>query len=95
MSGNALIIVDVQNDFLPPDGALAVPEGRQIIPVIQELLEDTDKWDIIVASQVILHPEMEFSWTGLSSARAYLVRYDTFGRTTHRAENHRRKRDNV
>ena len=29
----ALIIVDVQNDFLP-DGMLAVPHGDNIIPVI-------------------------------------------------------------
>ena len=28
---DALLIVDVQNDFLPPDGALAVPGGNQVI----------------------------------------------------------------
>jgi nicotinamidase/pyrazinamidase len=32
----ALIIVDVQNDFLP-GGALAVREGEQVIPVINQL----------------------------------------------------------
>src|SRR5437660_9870759 len=32
----ALIIVDVQNDFLP-GGALAVPEGDAIIPVVNQL----------------------------------------------------------
>jgi nicotinamidase/pyrazinamidase len=32
----ALIIVDVQNDFLP-GGALAVPEGDRVIPVINQL----------------------------------------------------------
>jgi nicotinamidase/pyrazinamidase len=32
----ALIIVDVQNDFLP-GGALAVPEGDKVIPVINDL----------------------------------------------------------
>ena len=32
----ALIIVDVQNDFLP-GGALAVPEGDQVIPAINAL----------------------------------------------------------
>jgi nicotinamidase/pyrazinamidase len=37
----ALIIVDVQNDFLP-GGALAVPEGDRIIPVINELSQDFD-----------------------------------------------------
>src|SRR5580704_12096044 len=37
----ALIIVDVQNDFLP-GGALAVPEGDRIIPVINELSQGFD-----------------------------------------------------
>lgn len=46
----ALIVVDVQNDFLPPSGSLAVPGGREVIPVIQELLKRD--WDVVVASQV-------------------------------------------
>jgi len=43
----ALLIIDVQNDFLP-GGALAVKEGDQIIPVINELQK---KFDFIVATQ--------------------------------------------
>lgn len=43
----ALLIIDVQNDFLP-GGALAVNEGDQIIPVINRLQE---KFDFIVATQ--------------------------------------------
>jgi nicotinamidase/pyrazinamidase len=35
---DALIIVDVQNDFCP-GGALAVPYGDEVIPVINRLLE--------------------------------------------------------
>ncbi|OJT05365.1 Nicotinamidase [Trametes pubescens] len=35
----ALLIVDVQEDFCPPDGALAVPGAREILPIINELLE--------------------------------------------------------
>jgi nicotinamidase/pyrazinamidase len=35
---HALIIVDVQNDFCP-GGALAVPSGHEVIPVINRLLE--------------------------------------------------------
>ena len=31
----ALIIVDVQNDFMP-DGALPVPEAYDVIPVIND-----------------------------------------------------------
>jgi nicotinamidase/pyrazinamidase len=37
----ALIIVDVQNDFLP-GGALGVPEGDLVIPVINQLSQDFD-----------------------------------------------------
>lgn len=48
----ALIVVDVQNDFLPPNGSLAVPGGREVIPVIQKLLKRD--WDVVVASQVSL-----------------------------------------
>ncbi|EUC34098.1 hypothetical protein COCCADRAFT_25690 [Bipolaris zeicola 26-R-13] len=35
----ALIIVDVQEDFCPPNGALAVAGGRDIVPVINECLD--------------------------------------------------------
>jgi nicotinamidase/pyrazinamidase len=43
----ALIIVDVQNDFLP-GGALAVPDGDLVIPVINRLQPD---FEVIVATQ--------------------------------------------
>jgi nicotinamidase/pyrazinamidase len=33
---DALVVVDVQNDFLP-GGSLAVPEGDQVVPVINRL----------------------------------------------------------
>ena len=44
---NALILVDIQNDFLP-GGALAVPEGDQIIPIVNSL---QPQFDSIVATQ--------------------------------------------
>lgn len=44
----ALIIVDVQNDFLP-NGALPVKEGDEIIPVINELLQKP--FDLVVATK--------------------------------------------
>ncbi|KAK8100165.1 nicotinamidase [Apiospora kogelbergensis] len=34
----ALIVVDFQEDFCPPNGSLAVPEGRDIAPVVNKLL---------------------------------------------------------
>jgi len=43
----ALLIVDVQNDFCP-GGALAVPEGDKVVPVINRLM---DHIDVIVASK--------------------------------------------
>lgn len=43
----ALIIVDVQNDFIP-GGALAVKDGDKIVPIINEL---QSKFDFIVATQ--------------------------------------------
>jgi nicotinamidase/pyrazinamidase len=44
---NALILVDIQNDFLP-GGALAVPEGDQIVPVVNELQRH---FPLVVATQ--------------------------------------------
>jgi nicotinamidase/pyrazinamidase len=43
----ALLIVDVQNDFCP-NGALAVRDGQLIIPVINTLM---DYFDLVVATQ--------------------------------------------
>jgi nicotinamidase/pyrazinamidase len=36
MAGTCLVVVDVQNDFIP-GGALAVPRGDQVVPVINRL----------------------------------------------------------
>jgi nicotinamidase/pyrazinamidase len=36
--GDALLIVDVQNDFLP-GGSLAVPHGNEVVPVLNRYLE--------------------------------------------------------
>lgn len=43
----ALIIVDVQNDFLP-GGALAVSRGNEVIPYINSIM---DKFDLVVSTQ--------------------------------------------
>ncbi len=44
---NALILVDLQNDFTP-GGALPVPEGDSIVPLINQLQQ---KFDLVVATQ--------------------------------------------
>lgn len=43
----ALILVDLQNDFVP-GGALAVPDGDQVIPVANLVMK---KFDLVVATQ--------------------------------------------
>lgn len=43
----ALLIVDIQNDFCP-GGSLAVKEGDKIIPIINQL---SKKFDIVIATQ--------------------------------------------
>ena len=44
---NALILVDLQTDFTP-SGALPVPEGDSIVPLINQLQQ---KFDLVVATQ--------------------------------------------
>ena len=43
----ALILVDIQNDFLP-DGKLAVPDGNEIIPIVNGIQQ---YFDLVVATQ--------------------------------------------
>lgn len=45
----ALIVVDIQKDFLP-DGALPVPDGDLIVPVVNKLMS-SGKYETIVATQ--------------------------------------------
>jgi nicotinamidase/pyrazinamidase len=44
---NALIIVDLQNDFLP-GGALPVPHGDEVVPIANEL---QSRFDVVVATK--------------------------------------------
>ncbi len=44
---NALLVVDIQNDFLP-GGALAVPDGDKVIPIANRLVEC---FDLVLATQ--------------------------------------------
>jgi nicotinamidase/pyrazinamidase len=44
---NTLLLVDIQNDFLP-GGALPVPEGDRIIPIVNTLMP---RFDLVLATQ--------------------------------------------
>ncbi|KAJ7210595.1 Isochorismatase-like protein [Mycena rebaudengoi] len=50
VSKTALLIVDLQEDFCPPNGALAVAGGRDIVPIINGLLA-SPKFDVRVATR--------------------------------------------
>ena len=76
MTRACLLLIDLQNDFLP-GGALAVPGGDQVISVANEMIRD---FDIVIASQdwhpsnhgsfVSQHPDRKvgdtFLWNGAS-----------------------------
>jgi len=60
-SGDALIVVDVQNDFCP-GGALAVPEGDRVIPVLNRWIQAALREGIPVFASRDWHPEDHVSF---------------------------------
>lgn len=64
---NALILVDLQNDFLP-GGALAVGRGDEVIPVANRLVA-TGEYPLIVATQD-WHPAHHASFAANHPGRA-------------------------
>ena len=61
---NALILVDVQNDFVP-GGALPVPRGDEIVPLINQL---QPRFELVVASQD-WHPRNHGSFAANHSSK--------------------------
>jgi nicotinamidase/pyrazinamidase len=64
MSDACLIVVDVQNDFMP-GGALAVPRGDEVVPVINRV---AGKFEWIVATQD-WHPRGHASFASSHAGR--------------------------
>jgi nicotinamidase/pyrazinamidase len=58
---DALIIVDYQNDFARPDGALSVPAGEQVADHINALARSGD-YDVVLATRD-WHPQDHGSFT--------------------------------
>lgn len=52
---DALLVVDVQNDFCP-GGALAVPEGDQVVPVLNEWIRAAGEAGVPVVASRDWHP---------------------------------------
>lgn len=57
MENYALLIVDFQNDFCP-GGALAVPEGDSVVPVLNEYIKLFKDVDLPVFASRDWHPEV-------------------------------------
>jgi len=58
---DALIVVDLQNDFCP-GGALAVPEGDKIVPVLNAYIERFSNSRSIIVATRDWHPENHISF---------------------------------
>jgi nicotinamidase/pyrazinamidase len=65
MSGSALIVIDVQNDFCP-GGALAVPKGDEVVRPINRLI---DAFEHVVLTQD-WHPQGHSSFATSHSGKA-------------------------
>lgn len=71
---NALILIDLQNAFLP-GGALAVPGGNEVIPAANLLM---DEFDLVVATQD-WHPPDHGSFAANHPGRAVFENIDLHG----------------
>ena len=58
----AVVVVDMQNDFVKPDGALVVEAAAATVPRIQKLLEAARVHDVHVAYTQDTHIEGDVEW---------------------------------
>jgi len=61
--GDALIVVDVQNDFTP-GGALAAPDGDKVVPPLNEYITHFHRAELPIAASRDWHPEDHMSFEG-------------------------------
>lgn len=62
MTVKALLVIDIQNDFLPPNGSLAVAHGDEIIEPVIKLMEDPkQEWHRVVLTRD-WHPQDHISF---------------------------------
>lgn len=76
--GDAILVVDVQNDFLP-GGALAVQEGDVIIPGINELLKTGREHDLPIVFTQDWHPEGHYSFASMHEGKQPFDHYEAEG----------------
>ena len=79
--GRALVVVDYQNDFASPDGALSVRGGDALAPRINELMRSGD-YDLVVATRD-WHPPDHGSFTAQGGVWPVHCVQDTEGAQLH------------
>ena len=79
--GRALVVVDFQNDFASPDGALSVRGGDALAPRINELMRSGD-YDLVVATRD-WHPPDHGSFTAQGGVWPVHCVQDTDGAQLH------------
>jgi len=60
-SGDALLIVDVQNDFCP-GGALGIPEGDRVVPILNKWIDEAMAAGVPVFASRDWHPPNHISF---------------------------------
>jgi nicotinamidase/pyrazinamidase len=66
----ALLVIDMQNDFIPPNGSLQVEGGDSIIGLVNELM--ALEWAVVIASQDN-HPANHKSFASNNDAPVFSV----------------------
>jgi nicotinamidase/pyrazinamidase len=75
--GDALLIVDVQVDFCP-GGALPVPEGDEVVPILNEWISAARRTKIPVVASRDWHPRQHLSFEDEGGERPpHCVQYST------------------
>ena len=76
---DALLVIDVQNDFCPAvngiGGALAVPEGEQVVPIINKLAR---RFEHVILTQD-WHPPQHISFATTHNKQPYETIEVTYG----------------
>eukprot|EP01053_Blabericola_migrator_P010567 Blabericola_migrator_1__10566@NODE_5_length_29060_cov_171_088642_g4_i0_p16_GENE_NODE_5_length_29060_cov_171_088642_g4_i0NODE_5_length_29060_cov_171_088642_g4_i0_p16_ORF_typecomplete_len224_score36_71Isochorismatase/PF00857_20/1_4e40_NODE_5_length_29060_cov_171_088642_g4_i01221312884 len=86
LSTQWLVIVDVQNDFVEPHGALPVPNGVEIVQRINDKLLKQHAFDLIVKSRD-WHPKEHISFNTYKEPDATLSKWPPHAiKGTHGAE---------
>ncbi|MBV7334941.1 cysteine hydrolase [Chloroflexi bacterium TSY] len=59
---SAVIVVDMQNDFVKENGTLVVPTAQETVPAIERLLVKARKSDVPIAYTQDTHDEGDLEW---------------------------------